>query len=52
MGDLMEALKASIEATKTQRTGRKRVAKEPVEKQEPAAKKATTTRKSRSKVAT
>jgi DNA end-binding protein Ku len=33
VGDLMEALKASIEATKAERTTRKRAAKEPAKKQ-------------------
>ena len=45
VGDLMEALKSSIEATKSERTTRKRAAKEPVKK------KATPTRKARAKTA-
>jgi len=45
VGDLMEALKASIEATKTERTTRKREAKEPADK------KATTARRPRAKTA-
>ena len=57
VGDLMEALRASIEATKTERTGRKKATKEtaakkaPVANKEPAAKNAATTRKTRAKVA-
>ena len=44
VGDLMEALKASIEATKSERTTRKRTAKEPAKKPAP-------TRRSRAKTA-
>ena len=53
VGDLMDALKASIEATKTERTtGKKKSAAEVTSKKavaEPALKKATTTRKSKAK---
>jgi DNA end-binding protein Ku len=50
VGDLMEALRASIESTKTERTTRKKVAKKPVEKK-PVEEKATAPRRSRAKTA-
>jgi DNA end-binding protein Ku len=56
VGDLMEALRASIEATKTERTSRKKATKEPAAKKTPAVKKEpvankASTKKSKAKVA-
>ena len=50
VGDLMEALRASIESTKTERTTRKKVAKKLVDKK-PVEEKATAPRRSRAKTA-